>query len=907
MSRLKIKFFIPLFLLGLTHGADAQIAVPDYSFTGKEITEFTVTPGYTAINFDFKLPSKMDVYLQKRESELNIGDKKDYNAAEPGIMYSSPSSASFSSIFVGPKAFRNNIVKMYLQKNYIDAIKSYEKFAYRLENSEYSDESKLLYGLSLYETGNQKEAVQVLTELSSGAGEFPELAQDSLFTIADRLNKFDLMESVAYSAPSLSSYSFGIWLKNLYSRNHYDAVLNYLNKYPSYENDYPVLTDLRLTSLYFLKKYEEASQLAEKAKGMASYPLAVDSFIMMGKIAVAEKLAKDVEDSAIKNVLLAKIDISKDNFSSATAKIKNIQTDNEKLALLLYAVSAKFKDLPYEFLSEFKFKDKQNNDYMNFYLGLKYLSDKRNSEAVNKLALVAFNKDLIRNAYFYQGMSAAPIDRSRSEWNFNKYIGVGEDNEKIMLSKFMLAQIYFLDKKNDDALMLIDDCTTEYCTRLKADIMLADNKFGKSIELTKGLNDDRSLLIKANAYYNLKDYDKAINELKKIKNSNADSEYLLMMSLFKTKKLAEAENILKNNASDKRIMSAGVEQLILAGAGETALAYIDKSEDLSPEYRLERAKLLLSAGRIPEAETAFKGLIASNMKVYDALEGLFDIARLQNRGKEFVSENRLFLEKSANFDNKDSLVSKFAAYAADAGEHNLAIGYVNYFSDNFKNSAYMSDIQKTRAKLFKFTGLYAGCVEDADAIIAKGGVQAEDALYLKGECLEYIDKAKALGVYRTMFSENNRFFQPAATKLAELSDNPAEILSASQKIRQISPETYDKGAVRFLEKAGTAELEKYKDDIYKMSATDTDKVRAAALWRLGQNFNDNKNYTEAAKYFLKSYYLFPKSEFAAKNLEGVKKSYEARGLEKETAKADAMLRNLNKDNATTKKITEIKK
>lgn len=904
--RLGVKILFLFSAVLFSYPVYAQLSVPDYSFTGKEITSFAVAPGYTSVKFDFKLPSKMDVYLNKRESEIDLGDKRDYKADDPGFIYSSPSGTGFSAIFVGAKAFRNNIVKMYLQKNYIDVIRAYEKYEGKLKKSEYAEETKLLYGLSLYETGSRKDAVKILTELAGSGGEFGELAQDSLFTIADRLGRFDIMESVAASAPSLSSYSFGLWLKNLYSGNHYQAVLDYLNKYPNYEKDYPELTNLRVSSLYFLKRYRDASFLAESVNDMESYPLAVDSFIMRGEPDKAAKLAENLKDGEVKNIILAKIDISKGNFASASKRIAGIKSDNEKLALLLYAVSAKFPGIPYDFLNGFKFKDKQNDDYKNFYLGLKYLSDKRGAQSLNKLALVAFNKDLIKNAYFYQGMAAASIDRSRSEWNYNKYINSGDDPEKVMISKFMLAQIYFADKKNDDALLLIDDCKTDYCARLKADIMLSDNKFAKSIELTKGMKDDRSALIRAGAYYNLKDYDNALKELSSIKSKNPDSEYLLMMSLFKTKRVEEAEKVLRNNAADKRIMSAGVEQLILAGAGEAALSYIDKSEDLSPEYRLERAKLLLSAGRTAEAEKAFKSLIASNAKIYDAMQGLFDIARLQDKGKAFVAESKPFIDKSVNFENKDYLVSRFAAYAADSGEPNLAIGYVNYFTDNFPASQYMPDVKKTRARLFKFTGRYDNCVADADSLIAGGGAQAEDALYLKAECMENIDKNKAIDIYRSMFKENGRFFQPSAIKLSELSEDPAEILNASDKMMKIKPEVYEKGALRFLERVKAEDFEKYKNVVGKMAVSGSSPVRAAALWRTGVNFADNKNQNEAARYFLKGYYLFPNESFAAKNLEGAEKSYKERGMEKEAAKAASLLKT-GKTQEKSPKVLEKKK
>ncbi|MBQ3033390.1 MAG: hypothetical protein IJD28_03340, partial [Deferribacterales bacterium] len=113
--------------------AVGQISVPDYSFTGREITGFTVSPGYTLVNFDFKPPSKMDMYIQNRESEFTSSEKQDYSAEEPGMMYSGSVSTSLSSVFVGEKAYRNNIVKTFLRKEYIDVIEAYEKYAEKLK------------------------------------------------------------------------------------------------------------------------------------------------------------------------------------------------------------------------------------------------------------------------------------------------------------------------------------------------------------------------------------------------------------------------------------------------------------------------------------------------------------------------------------------------------------------------------------------------------------------------------------------------------------------------------------------------------------------------------------------------------------------------------------------------------
>ena len=183
--------------------------------------------------------------------------------------------------------------------------------------------------------------------------------------------------------------------------------------------------------------------------------------IMIGKVDEAIKILSSLEDSEIKKILLTKADIAKNDFKSASDKLKFINNYKELLALLFYTVTNKFDKITPDFLLNFHFKSKQNNDYINFYRGLKYLSDKKYVDALKSFSLVIFNKSMVVDSYFYQGMASIYIDTSRAAWNYRKYVDNGTDSEKIMLSKFMLAQINYLNNNLDDALMLIDDCNQE--------------------------------------------------------------------------------------------------------------------------------------------------------------------------------------------------------------------------------------------------------------------------------------------------------------------------------------------------------------------------------------------------------------------------------------------------------------
>ena len=892
-------FFLQLFLLFSFDYAVGQISVPDYSFTGREITGFTVSPGYTLVNFDFKPPSKMDMYIQNRESEFTSSEKQDYSAEEPGMMYSGSVSTSLSSVFVGEKAYRNNIVKTFLRKEYIDVIEAYEKYAEKLKTEEYKNECELLYGLSLYETGSHRQAFDILNKLSTGNGQYAEIAQDSLFNYLSSLKRWDALEQVAQNIIAFSPYSLAIWLKYLKEHNKYEEIITILNNYHSFEQEFPQFVNLRVTAYYFLKDYKSAIAYESNMKASECYPLILDSMIMLGDAKTASELTTQLPDSEVKSVILAKAAIATGDFRSASEHLKYIKNDNDLLALLFYAFTDKFDILMPEFLSSFDFTHKPNNDYVNYFKGIKYLSQDNYVSSLNSFSLVTFNKNMIVDSYFYQGMAAIHVDFSRAEWNFVRYIGSGSHKEWIMISKFMLSQLYFSKNRYDDALMLIDDCSEDYCGRLKGNILLVKGQNSESITALTALEDDRARLIRANAYYNLKQYGKALNELSKINVHTPDSRYLLMMSLFKVQRYDEAANILENNKDDQRIFSSGIEQLILAGMGKKALEYMESLQRLPLSYKADYAKLLQAEERNKEAEKIYRELLASNVEIYKSLEGLFQISQIKGETKQFLRDTFAYIEKSPSFQNKDLLTARFAGYSMDVNEPNLAIGYVNYFMDNFKESPYLTDVYHTRARLFKFTARYENCISDADKIISLGGDNSE-ALFLKAECMENIDKNQAITLYRSLAVSDGRFYQPASGRLAILSDDPDEILEVSGRMKQVAPDIYKSGVIRFLEISDNTSFIKHSTSIATLASEGPDDVRATAIWRIGKDYSDRQMYEEAAREYLKGYYLFPKEKYAIKNLEGAKASYDAREMKTQSDKVSQLIESYNiKVNKTT--------
>lgn len=871
----------------------ADITVPNYSFTGQEITSFKVRPSYTAIQFNFSMPSQMDIYLQVRTQELEGGDKRDYSSEEPGYIYKDPNSARFTSFFVGAKALRNNVVKSFLNKNYIDTVASYERFEKKLVKSDFDSETRFIYGMSLFYTGSQQEAIDILLSLLDKKNEYSLLAQDALFLISSELKRYNIMEDAVARNIEFTDYSLSKWIEYLYSKERYEDILQALDNHPALEGAYPAYKNMRVICYYFLKQYKQIEKVAGSIQDNSLIPIVADSYIMLDKTSKAREYIKKLPKDDVYYLLNAKIDVAENRLKSAEEKIVQIKNDNEKLSLLFYAVGDKFPSITPDFLQKFKFKERALNDYVYFYTGIKYFDKKDYANSMLFFSLIGFNKSLLNASYFYQGMASLYIDMNRAEYNFQRSIASGLDYEKLTLAKFMLAQIYFLKEKYDDALILVDDCNTSYCQILKGDLYLALNDEEKAFSYVKDKTDDRSRLIKANIYYNSKKYKSALNEISKIKKPTADSKFLLMMCYFKEKRPLEAEKIMRDNRNDIRIFSSGVQQLILGGQGKKALDYMEGLTNLTPDFKLERAKLLAAYNRFKDAKKDYNELIISGDYIYESITGLFEIAKKEKKGKEFVDDKLSFIEKSAEFENKDLIISEFASYALDMKSTNTSIGYVNYFIDNYPQSQYYPNVLETRAKLFKFTGRYDNCITDADKIIAKGGTAAEDALFMKAECLEYVDKDKAMSVYKEVAQKSKRFAKPAYSRVAGMSNQAEDVLWAAEKLKTSSPNIWENGIVRFMDLSNKKEYEQHKDYILELSKTSTPAIRSASLWRIGKDQFESGKTADASVTFMKGYYLFPNEKFALENLIGAKASYTKRKKEKELAIINKILKEYN--------------
>lgn len=868
----------------------SSVVIPDQSFKGKELRGFTIKPSFSSVDYNIDVPNMMDTYIRKSKIEFNVGTNTDYNSDEPGFMYSGSFKTSVSSLFVGELAFRNNIVKSYLNKDNIDVTNSYEKYKEKLDKSIYSDESKLLYGLSLYNISSHSKAFKILSELSLKDGLFKDTALDSFFQIADNSNKLSIIEPIGRKIDKFTPYSLSKWLKYLSSKGEYKEMSSLIDKHKEYTTKYPKFNEMKAYALYNQKLYNDVIQMGSLLESTNSYILIVDSQIMAGNIPSAKRYIKKITDAKSKNFLEIKILIAEKKYDEVLKRIRGIKTDDEKLSLLSYLVSNNFEAVPIKLIKSFKFKNKRFNDYTHFYTGVKYLMLNDNYDAIKSFSLLTFDKELLKESYFYQGIATATLDPNRAKFILNRYIKVSDDKEKIVISKYILAQIEFLEGNSDGALKLIAGCDKGYCKVLRGDIYLSAQDYHEAIISVQGVKDDNAALIRAASYYNLQDYKKAIVEIKSMTNQSDDSKYILVSSYFKLNKSDEALNIAKGSFSSDRILSLTAMELILAGDSDNALNVIDKIAKPTPEILAEKAKLLASKGMYLESRKIYEDLIANKKLLYRSYDGLYQIAIIDNDTDYFYKSAYETLSKGTPFDKEDKLLLDISKSLLDSGNVNTAKRYSDLFNKKYPTTDYKYDALLVRARIASSDNRYLDCLENLDNAKAEIGKNNDDLLFVRAECLESSKRDGALKIYKDLAVNRNRYHQLSTRKIVQLSTDANEILDYSQRIKPYSFDIYKEGMTRFMAISDEKEYQRNIDLIKYLSNTATDDIRLVATKRIARSSYEARNYEQAAYNYMKAYYLFATDNDKLEILSGAKDSFDALNKKEESEKILLMMK-----------------
>lgn len=877
-----------IFINSVNYGI-AKVEISDFSFIGNEVTDFNIMPAYKNISVDFKQIKQIDTYIEKLQFEVFDVKKDNYTSDEPGFMFSGRFGTSLSSAFIGSRAYKNYLAKMYLKEDFINVIQGYEKYRDKLANTDYEDECTFLYGISLMKVGYYQKSVDNLKNLSNKDNFFGNLAQEFLFEYFKELSKTDDILNFAKNLPTLTPFSLYIYVDTLFQMDKYEEIIKILEKYPSYLDNYRFFYDYLAYAKYVLNRGDEVLSLEDKVTEN-SYPVFADLFLKNNDTQLAQSYIDKIEDEKLKRYFLIKMKIYQGKYAEATEELNKIDSDNLKLNLFFELISRDFDNIDVEYLDRFQFQEPQNLDFKNFYKGLFFLKNGDYLNASKNFEKITFNQQLILSSYFYKGVSYYYTNESLSEINFKRYILNGKDSEKVNLSRLFLGQIYLKNGKKDSALSVLESCNTLFCQELKGEIFVVSNEYNLALNYLNDIDTDRGNYLKAVIYFNRKEYETSLKFLNKVKNQDKDTEYLLMAIYFKLNRVDDAFTIFNKYKNHEKFLDTAINYYFLSGDYSKVLNLIEDSGLDTDKYKLLKAKSLYSLKKYSDSEKLFHELIAKDTYVYDAIMGLININRVKKDKKKSLSA--IFdIVKNKNFERKDQLILELAFESVNQKAFQDAIYMVNYYFDNFPNAKNNKNAYLLRGEIFKSLKKYDECITDADYIISKF-IDTDEAVILKAECLEKVDKNKAITFYEKLLN-NNRFNELSKKKLLDLYTDPEKLIKIAYEFQETEKITFYDALEKGLNLAkNDTNILKYQKEIDILINSNIKKYTVAGLYFSSVYEFYSKNFNDAVKKAMKSYYLNKDSKYNKLSLEVAIKSYEKLNNEESANKVKKILENI---------------
>ncbi|PLX69425.1 MAG: hypothetical protein C0603_00410 [Denitrovibrio sp.] len=855
--------------------AYAGVEVPGYAFTCKEISDFSIRPSFKNVSVSFSVQSNFDTYLKQESFRLDAGEAKGYKSEDPGGIYSGGFGTSVSSVFVGNIAYRNNIVKAFLDNKYLDVIEAYNKYLEKINGASFEEEVRLVYSFALMQTGSISKSLEILRDTAYNGKSFQVVAADRYAEHLLNLKAFEELDVFIGGLPRQTPFTLYAWLYSLLNLERLDRLIKVFDEHSEITAEDSRFYDFYITARYSQGGFEDIINVADKSTPN-TVGLVADAYLAKGDRSMANKHIESMPDNSVKTVLIAKSAVLSGDLVRAGELLSELKGDEDKLSLFYYYIGRSFPKLNLDFLSQFKFDSRINADYLKFYTGIYYLSSGDSKKSIKFLDAVIFNNDLTESAYYYRGLAYSQIDRKRSERYFLKFIETSEDENKVTVSRFMLAQMAYIAGSSDDALMLTTSCDKDFCKLLKAKIFLDKSDYELAWINADKVPGDDAALIRATVLFHKKHYDAALTQISLMGTKGRDADFLSMLCLLKQDKLYEAEAVFTKYKHDHELVTKYLDHLFLSGKYTEVLTLTDNNKG---KFDIVRAKSLFSLGKFKHAAQLYETIIKSGKHSFEAWNGLMTTYVAMDDNNKFEETSTRLTKVKAQFDKKDFLVYQTAVKALDLKKTKLATVLLNYFFDTFMTSAYKNDAYLLRGKLFRDTGRVAQCLNDAEIMLNDG--RSEDALFLKGECLQAKRPKEALKIFEDMTQNSGRFRDLGYSKLIELYSKPKDILKAVNYFKKKDTARYYSGLDRYLSKLGKKGLAANRVLLDQMIADRNPSGLAAAYFYIGLiNYNEKK-YETASIMFMKSHYLFPTSIYSAKSLRVTIKAYEKLGRNKE--------------------------
>lgn len=852
--RFNITFlFIITFLLKIL----GAIEVPEVSFYGEEISSFYVGPSFATVDISYDNKTSYETYLEKITIESKTIKESEYETKKPGFMYSGRFLTGFASIFVGDKAFRNYIVKKFLNKDYYAVINGYNDYKDKLEDSQYIDEVKLLYSLSLKMTGNISKAVDNLVEMSKRNNEFATYAQDNLFKYLYEIRDYDKILEVKENIVKFSPYSLYITLKILLEKNKFRQIIELLNSNNMKDS---LFEQFALIAYYYEGEYSSVLQHKESATKDTIF-FVIDAAINMSDIDYAKGLLNTLIDNEMINYFNGRLAILDDNINELERRTNSLSKDKNRLNLMFLYLQKYFPDIDLAFLDAINYNDMSYKDYVYFYSALYSLKQKDYLTAASFLQRITFNPDLIKEANFYLGMAYINLDKERAKHYLTKYINDGNNKKKIDTARYFLGNLYLAEGNTNNALVITSSCEEPYCVDLKSRIFINRGDYDKAIDLANMLEDDRKYYYYGVNFYSKKEYEKALEYLKKIEKPDVETNKLIMLTYFKLNRIDDALAILDRYKELPAFKKEAVDYLFLTGEYDRVLSLT--SEEKTPYLLLIRAKSLYSLKKYKESMDVFEKLLKDRKYLYDVVLSLINIYDKLYKGDTYIDKSLALINKY-NFEKKDELLVKLINQTTEENV-NLSIGLINYFLDQFKQSSYLDDVYLARAKVFHSIKKDDQCITDTNYLLKKNPGNIE-ALYIQAICYESLDKDMASKVYTKLIENENPYTSLGYKKIVELSNDKKTLLKATDYFKNSDDQLYTSAMIKYLDLEDINKLSEYEDFINKLKSYKSPKFISVGYYLYGKLLEGKKQYSKAADSYMKGYYLYEKSEYAKKSL-----------------------------------------
>lgn len=876
--------FCPLWSFG-------AVDVSDFSFVGNDISELEYKPLLKNISLSFKEISSFDTYIEKLKLEEKEIQKDEYSSEEPGFMFSGKFGTELSSAFIGSRAFRNYFVKMYIRGDYFSIVQNYPEYSVKLSGSDFEDECKFIYAISSIKTASYVTGENVLNGiiLDNKTSFIDNVSIDYIGELYKKNAKVSNIKNFVDSGVILTPSVLYVYLDYFNNSEKYEEIIKLAENYLDKVDRYSFLNDFIAVSYYYIGDYDSFIKLTSKLS-QDLYPLISDVYIRKKDFNNALDYALKIKNESVKKYLMSKISVYEKKIDQLFSNIGEIDDESLLFNIFFDYINVYFPEIDFKYLNKFNFSDPKRQDHKNFYAGLIFLKLKQYKQSAMFFEKIAFNEIMMQNAIFYKGVAYSFFNTDLSEMYLKRYILGDDNNEKLNVARYLLAQIYVSKGDMDSALVVLDLCDLEICRELKGEIFFSKGEYDTSVKFLSKINSDRSKYILGSIYYKLKIYDEALTFLKKIKNPDENSDFLKMLVYFKLNIDKKASEILAKYDRNFKFVEQAVNYYFLTSNYREVLNLIDKNNLTSSYHLLLKAKSYFSLGEMEKAEAIFMKFINGNSYLFDSFFGIMNIKKAKGYSgylKEFFE-----LIKDKDFEKKDEMVFMIAKDSLQKEQLELSIEVINYYFDTLKITPKNKEPYLLRSEIFKKIKKYSQCVDDTSYALKKFG-KDDDIMILMAECYEYLDKNKAIKIYSEL-GKREGFSYFADKKNIELSDNPVVLKNLAYKFKESETETFYSALIKAMNIVGDNEtITEFSEDIHYLLQSKIDRYVLAGLYYKSLELFYKKEFKEAVRFGMKAYYLDEHSDFSKPALINVLKCYESLNDKNSAEKIRKILKSIN--------------